>query len=1214
MGIIRGGGVFIASCLGKGLKRTKFIASRAAMAVFDARMAPFSSVHLKLVEGDASKRFTISPCIPSLLYSTLSMKTISFSIVPALFQPLLFLLLLISLGSTGVWAKSAAPDAGHKTPTFDINKDTLKAKIDAINSRSGIDEAVKSKLLSLYQAAEDNLANIEKFKAQAADFKAALKQAPEQTKKLQRELEQAQLKVAKQKPEDFSRIPIEELEQRLILERGKISNLDEQINKLETELTLQNSRPQLIREEMVAARQDIEETQKRLEIPGAKADAKTEVEARSAQLQTLIDARTAELKMFELEAISNPARVELLKARFQLLDLQKAALSPVVAAIEALTFDLRQQEAKQMQDALNQAEKAVAGKHILIQQGTRENIQYSRDLQDINGKIEQYAEQKAKVDAQAAEIEADFKSAEKKITLAGLSPALGKILREQRRNLPVKGEFEEQSQVIQSETAITSLDQFRVEDNLKRLADVDSALKIMMQQQVDQTLPVEQRMMIQAELRMLLNNQKEFLNKLLPAYTTYLRTLGDFDFARQQMAAQAGKFAAYLDERLLWVPSSEPVNLAYIAELYHSAQWLLSPFNWITAIEDALKLAFRHLFLSFVALLGLIAFPLSGRWAKSQLTAISDNTDSFYDTLRALSYNLMAALPLPLLLTYLGWFLSGSARVDDFTRAIGEGLQGAALPLLFLQFFYRLFAADGIARKHFQWQKNTVGLLYAQIGWLRFIVVPGVFIISTTGASKFSAHSDSIGRLALIIIMLGMAVFAGRVLKPTGGILQGFIQKAPEGRMAKLRYVWYSAAIAGPLVIIGFAVAGYYLSALELQQKLVISLRLVFLIIIMHALVFRWLTLVNRQLALANARQRRKAAALLAEKHPPGAEEPILPIDEQQIDIPKINAQTIKLLNVSIGFTLAIGFWMIWKNILPAFFFLDRVVLWQHLVNIDNQDVYQPITLTNLLLAGLYVFIAVVAIRNFSGVMELLVFRRLSIEAGGRYAVNQLAKYVLFSIGFISMANELGGSWSQVQWLVAALSVGLGFGLQEIFANMVSGIILLFERPIRIGDTVTIGNVTGKVSRIHMRATTLIDLDQKDLIVPNKNFITSQLTNWTLSNPTTRIVIPVGIAYGSDVELAHKIMLDTVSSTPMVLAEPEPSVLLVGFGDSSLNFSICVFVSELGNRLQVTHDLHIRLEQALRQHKIEIPFPQRDIHVRTVGHEHDRINPAANFT
>jgi len=241
--------------------------------------------------------------------------------------------------------------------------------------------------------------------------------------------------------------------------------------------------------------------------------------------------------------------------------------------------------------------------------------------------------------------------------------------------------------------------------------------------------------------------------------------------------------------------------------------------------------------------------------------------------------------------------------------------------------------------------------------------------------------------------------------------------------------------------------------------------------------------------------------------------------------------------------------------------------------------------------------------------MELLVFRRLAIEAGGRYAVNQLATYALVTIAFISIANELGGSWSQVQWLVAALSVGLGFGLQEIFANLVSGIILLFERPIRVGDTVTIGNVSGKVCRIKMRATTLIDWDAKELIIPNKTFITSQLINWTLTDTVTRIVIPIGIAYGSDIELAHKVMIDAVQSMPLILKEPAPSVLLESFGESSLNFTIRFFVSELANRLPATHDLHIRLEKGLRENKIEIPFPQRDIHIRSVAQEFSAINP-----
>jgi len=1126
-------------------------------------------------------------------------------------SPFLLILMLLLLSETSAWAKPSPSTIDSELSKLEVSKESLKAKIAALNARQGLDEAAKSKILSIYQAAEDNLSNVERFNAQAISLKAAANKAPDEIKKLQKDIEQALSKAGKQKTEDFDNIPTAELDQHFIIEKSKISTLDEELKKLESELSTQNTRPQLIREELLSAQQELESAQKKLQLPIGKPDAKLDTEAQQLLLKTLVQARSAEIKMLEVEAISNPARVDRLKVQVQLVDLQKNALMQIATEIENVLSVRRQQEAKEMQDALSQAEKELSGKHILIQKTTRENIEYSGYLQTITAKIEQYTDQKTKIEAQASTIEADFKSAEKKISLAGLSPALGKILREQRRDLSTQAELELQSQTIQNETALTSLEQFKVEDTLDQLVNIDATLKNMMQE-VDDNLPVEQRMMVQAELRVLLNNKKELLNKLLVADTTYLRILGDFDFARQQMAAQAQKFAAYLDERLLWVPSSEPINTDFITGLYRSTKWLLSPINWMTAVADILKLTIKHPFLVFLGLISFASLQLCKKWAKQQLADIPGKvekiyTDSFSYTLKALAYSLLLVLPLPLLIAGLGWFLSHNIEIDDFSKSLGTGLRGAATPLLFIQFFYQLFAPKGIARTHFQWQKANASLARQQIAWLRFVIVPTAFLINSTGASAQTIYSDNLGRLALIISMLAMAWFMARMLNPTTGLLSNFIAVRPNSWVARLRFVWYAVACCTPLVIIGFAVAGYYLSALELQQQLIITIRMIILTMIVHEMVFRWLTLVNRQLAIKNARQKRKTA-VLADKQilAPGGEDPILPIDEQQIDIPKINAQTIKLLNVFIGFSLIIGFWVIWKNILPAFSFLERIVLWQHLVNIEGQESYQPVTLINLLLAGLYSFIIVVSVRNLSGVMELLIFSRLSIEAGSRYAANQLSKYLLVAIGFVSVANELGGSWSQVQWLVAALSVGLGFGLQEIFANMVSGIILLFERPIRVGDTVTIGTVTGKVSRIQMRATTLIDMDQKDLIVPNKTFITSQLTNWSLTDAVTRIVIPVGIAYGSDVELAHKVMLDTVRSTPLVLTEPEPCVLFVEFGESAMNFSIRVFVSELGNRLPVTHALHVRLEHALREHKITIPFPQRDINLRREHQEAER--------
>jgi potassium efflux system protein len=204
-------------------------------------------------------------------------------------------------------------------------------------------------------------------------------------------------------------------------------------------------------------------------------------------------------------------------------------------------------------------------------------------------------------------------------------------------------------------------------------------------------------------------------------------------------------------------------------------------------------------------------------------------------------------------------------------------------------------------------------------------------------------------------------------------------------------------------------------------------------------------------------------------------------------------------------------------------------------------------------------------------------------------------------LGLSVALNILGAQWSKLQWLVAALGVGLGFGLQEIVANFISGLLILFERPIRVGDTVTVGSHTGTVTRIRIRATVLTDWDRKEQIIPNKTFITEQLTNWTLSDSITRQIIQVGVAYGSDVGQVHQVLSQVVADSKRVIAEPPPAVFFVGFGDSSLNFEIRVFVQNMLDIMPLIHELHVAIEAELRRHGIEIPFPQRDIWIRSKG-------------
>lgn len=1144
------------------------------------------------------------------------MNIISLPVVPDFFgwakktaHPALLLLLILCANTVFADTPELPPEPTNYSAAQEISKDSLQAKIDAMAARKGLDEALKSRLIAIYQSAQDELTNTKLFNERENSFKNAIQQAPDLTKKLQKDIEQASGEQPKPDEDEFTKIPIEELTQRLVIEQDKAKQLDDQISKLGNELSEeQNNRPNLIRQEKLTAKQELDNANKDIKVTSdTDADSRLEMDAQQIYLKTQIDAKTAKLNMLDAETLSYAARLGLLKARLQLLSLQKGAISPVIATIEKVLNDLQQQEEKDRQTALSQAEKELAGKPAVIQEVTRENIQYNLQLQTLNSKTNHYNDEKNTADKQINDIDTNFSSAAKKIDLASLSPPLGKILHEQRRNLLNQDKFITQSEFIQTETATTNLAQLAVEDKLKQLDDIDAYLQQQMNTQVDKKLPKQERMRTQAELRVLLNYQVELLNKLSVAYNTYLRTLGDYDFVRQQRHSKIEKFALYLDERLLWVRSSELAFADnFFSDLYRSTRWMISPRNWVSVLKNALYIPLKSPFLTLFALVNIGLLIMAKNWAKRQLVLTSAKvgkfyTDSFYYTLEALFYTFILVAPLPLITAYIGWFLS-NVPSGNFTQAVGVGLNRVALSLFFIQFFYRLFEPAGIMRKHFQWQEITAALMRKQLKWIRFAVIPLGFIIKTTLVSGVPVYSDSLGRFALNMSVLAVVVFLTNLFHPRHGLLQHLLASQDYKTSHFIRYLGYLAAFS-PLVIIGFSVSGYYLSALELQQQLMVTLLFIALIHLLYEMALRGLTLVGRQLAIKNYQQKRnrnadsERPALAAD-----SEDVTLP-DEKQLDIPTINAQTITMLNVLICFALVVGFWMIWRNIFPAFTFLEHIELWQSKATINNKDIYQSITLVNLFLAGVYIFITVISVRNFSGITEILVFRRVTMEAGSRYAVNQLANYTLTTIGFFCVANELGFNWSQVQWLVAALTVGLGFGLQEIFANFVSGIILLFERPIRVGDIVTIGDVSGKVNRIHMRATTLIDFDQKELIVPNKTFITTQLVNWTLSDVITRVTISIGVPYDVDIEFAHKIMLDVVYETPLVLKEPAPSVALMGFGDSSLNFTVWAFVSETKNRMPVTHDLHVRLANALREHNIAIPFPQRDIHIRSMPPE-----------
>jgi potassium efflux system protein len=226
------------------------------------------------------------------------------------------------------------------------------------------------------------------------------------------------------------------------------------------------------------------------------------------------------------------------------------------------------------------------------------------------------------------------------------------------------------------------------------------------------------------------------------------------------------------------------------------------------------------------------------------------------------------------------------------------------------------------------------------------------------------------------------------------------------------------------------------------------------------------------------------------------------------------------------------------------------------------------------------------------------VLRHLPLDNPSRYAITTLASDLLAGVGLALAAGTLGLSWTAVQWLVAGLSVGIGFGLQEIVANFICGIILLFEQPIRVGDVVTLDGVTGVVSRIRIRATTVTTWERQEYIVPNKDLITGRVTNWTLSDTTNRAEVRVGVAYGTDTRAACSLLREICESHPEVLADPAPLITFEEFGDSALTLVLRLYLASLDNRLGVINDIHTAIHERFTAAAIEIAFPQLDVHLR----------------
>jgi potassium efflux system protein len=845
------------------------------------------------------------------------------------------------------------------------------------------------------------------------------------------------------------------------------------------------------------------------------------------------------------------------------------------------------------------------------------NIKLGEDLEQLTSDESRTTRKLDRLQSELNTMEEEFAQIRQRVQGVSLSETIGLTLRQRRRDLPGPESYRRNSAKRQQVLRQVSEAQFIIDEKQRDLEDLQAETE-----QILRSLPPtseENLAKWEESIRSLLLDRRDLLAKLENTYRRYYQKLQSLEFTEQRISSLIDEYADFLDGRLLWMRSSRiigPTDLGYLpAALF----WVVSPNNWWLLFKDLIT-SFGRKPITWILGLLLVGFLFVGRiWAKRNLEKLSKNVghvrkDSFMLTVRALGLTLYLASNWPLLLVLAGWRLSALPFASDFSRVAGFGLLIAGHIWGILSFLKYLCREQGVAQVHFRWHNVTRLALRRQLLWLKPLWVSLIFLIATIEATNKIAYGNSLGRLAFMVVITASAVFAVKMLRITSGQSADTEEASKQCLLLKLRFLWYCLAIGLPGLLVLLAAMGYFYTALQLSWQFHNTALLIIALVLGNSLVLRWLVIAQRRLAYEETVRMRKEK--LEAEHAQEGESLIdsIEIEEPKISQAQITEQTRSLLQILLFFSGLIGLWVIWNDVLPVMHVLEDIRLWSYNVEVEGVTKVVPITLTSVLFAILIAIITFVGARNLPGVLEITLLKYVPLDAGARYAFSTICQYVVSGIGAIVASNYMGINWGSLKWLVAALGVGIGFGLQEIIANFVSGLIILFERPVRIGDIVTIGNIDGVVSRIRIRATTLTTWERKEYLVPNKEFITGRVLNWTLSNAINRVIITAGIAYGSDTELARELLLKAAQEHPIVLEDPPPIATFEGFGDNALNFLLRCYLPNLDNRLVTITELHTAIDQAFRKAGITIAFPQRDVHLDSTYPLEDRGTPEQGHT
>ncbi|QLB20128.1 potassium transporter KefA [Vespertiliibacter pulmonis] len=1067
-----------------------------------------------------------------------------------------------------------------------VSVDDIRLQLEALknNTNYSADEATR-----LSQNLEGALAFAEKAKKQQEDIE-RLEQKIKDGPKILNEYKEriSQLKESLNIGEDFSVLGIKVLENRQDHIRQNLQQV--QGNLTETSSSLANLRIALDQ----SRHQVIENN--------SKAEKLNKWKYNRQASKSLIDKYNAELKYLESNNRYNLMLEQNIDLLISIDEAKKTELSIKQQVLQNKLNQLQEilnaNRLKEFQEQAKQAEQLKAyhkTENPIIQDELSYNTDLSQYLVEQTEKANKLSKDSLRAKNVLDALTQTKRNIEEQISALQGTLVLSRVIYQQKQNLPTESVIKDLAKDI-AKLRVELFEFTQTRDELYNISNVIDRLQ------------AEHKVLFDDEERQTLDNllkeREKIVIDLVKILNAQLNQSNEIEVTQRQITELSDKLQRDLQQQSFWVPSNNSMDLSWLENFPRLAlveASSLAKYIGFENIQQNLPSKFAFLAILFL-LYGLILWKKPA--IKKRLSTLSSQvntlkSDSHWHTPEAMIWTVVLALPSTLLFLIIATMVLGLLFNNPFVTT--AWLTEMTAYWLFFATVLALLRPNGLAYRHFgmpQASNEIFQRIVRHSIWIIILLLSVTSVFSQVDSIDFS--DDVIGQV-LMIVALALCLFVVRPLLARGiqeyqnAILEDGTKRG-VGLFKLLRLV----LVIIPVLLIVLMVFGYYYTTIYIIEHIIKSYIIALIWVFGRYFAYRFLTISSRRMAYRRLQtQREKIREQILEQGKTDSTKETLKEEtrENKIKISTVNQQIFRMADLIAWVLLFISLYAIWSDLISVAYYLNGMVLWEQVETTSKGTVVESVTLLNMLRSVVYVTATYMLVKNIAGILEVTLFSRVKFSKGTPHTITAVLTYLIVTVGGISAFSSLGISWSKIQWIFTALSVGLGFGVREIFGSFVSGTILLFERPIRVGDKVTVGNFSGVISRIRLRSTTLLNDENKEVVLPNQVFVTDRFINWTLNNTITRLQVEMKISNSSDLNQVRELLFQAAEDAPKILKEPAPNVNLVAFGEGWIEHQLNVYVAELDDRSETLNFLYQRIDELFKQYQIKIAFKQVDVHL-----------------